>query len=190
MNLILKMFYWIYSFSNICLILLIVVGPIIWKIICKFVLEKWKLNPKIWRAFCTVLLLFLVFNILYVTIGMRNYDVRIVRLTPFYSIVGMSIGAIQSSLLNAVMFEPIGLLVPNVFGKESCGYDGVWKEIVVCILISVAIEMIQYIFQLGTVETDDVIFNTLGYVIGRGGTLGLATIWAKSRKSEQCNTKI
>ena len=176
MNPILKLFYWIYSFSNIHLLLLIIITPAIWKIFCEFVLKKCKLSLKIWRILCTLLLLFCVFNIFYVTIGMRNSCERIVYLTPFYSIIGMSSGAVQSSLLNVVLFEPMGMLVPIVFDKESHGYDGVWKEIVLCILFSAVIEITQYVFRLGTVEIDDVIFNTLGYAIGRGGILGLTIV--------------
>lgn len=172
MSFIRKMFYWIYSFSNMRLIFLIVVVPIIWQIICRLVLKKCKLSPKIWRAFCTVLLLFFAINIFYITIGMRTPGERIIYLTPFHSIGGMSSGAIQSSLLNVVMFEPVGLLAPNVLGKEPCRYKDIWKGVVLCILISASIETVQYIFRLGTVETDDVIFNTMGYVIGRGSAIG------------------
>lgn len=174
MNLVLKVFYWMYSFSNIQLIILIVIAPLIWGVICEIVFEKTDLKMKTWRIFCGVLLGGFVFVVFYITIGMRSAGERDICLLPFYSLLHLSGGSFQSTLLNVLLFEPIGMLAPYAFAREM--QKNIGKEIVSCILISVVIEMFQYIFQLGTTEIDDIIFNALGYVIGRMGVYGLLVL--------------
>ena len=61
-------------------------------------------------------------------------------------------------LLNILFFIPYGLLFP---WKDN------WKRVfVTALVLSVFIELSQYIFNLGWCEVDDVISNTLGAMIG------------------------
>ena len=61
-------------------------------------------------------------------------------------------------LLNILFFIPYGLLIP---WKEN------WKRVfVTALVLSISIELSQYIFNLGWCEVDDVISNTLGAMIG------------------------
>ena len=61
-------------------------------------------------------------------------------------------------LLNILFFIPYGLLFP---WKDN------WKRVLVTALVlSISIELSQYIFNLGWCEVDDVISNTLGAMIG------------------------
>lgn len=70
-------------------------------------------------------------------------------------------------LLNILFFIPYGLLIP---WKEN------WKRVfVTALVLSISIELSQYIFNLGWCEVDDVISNTLGALIGYG-------IWWKVSK--------
>ena len=63
-------------------------------------------------------------------------------------------------LLNILFFIPYGLLVP---WKDN------WKRVfVTALVVSLLIELSQYIFNLGWCEVDDVISNTLGAMIGWG----------------------
>lgn len=61
---------------------------------------------------------------------------------------------------NILLFIPIGFLLPMVIKKP------VWLPPVIGIGISVIIELIQLITHRGTCETDDVISNTIGILIG------------------------
>ena len=61
-------------------------------------------------------------------------------------------------LLNILFFIPYGLLFP---WKDN------WKRVfVTALVLSVCIELSQFIFNLGWCEVDDVISNTLGAMIG------------------------
>lgn len=61
---------------------------------------------------------------------------------------------------NVLLFIPIGFLLPMVIKKP------VWLSPIIGIGISVIIELIQLIAHRGTCETDDVISNTIGFLIG------------------------
>ena len=70
-------------------------------------------------------------------------------------------------LLNILFFIPYGLLFP---WKHN------WKRVfMTALVLSISIELSQYIFNLGWCEVDDVISNTLGAMIGYG-------IWWKVNK--------
>lgn len=61
---------------------------------------------------------------------------------------------------NVLLFIPIGFLLPVVIKKP------VWLPPVIGVGISVIIEFIQLITHRGMCETDDVISNTIGFLIG------------------------
>ena len=61
---------------------------------------------------------------------------------------------------NILFFMPYGLLFP---WKDN------WKRVfMTALVLSISIELSQYIFNLGWCEVDDVISNTLGAMIGWG----------------------
>ena len=60
--------------------------------------------------------------------------------------------------LNMLLFIPLGFLV---------GGKG-WKVVLFGFLLSVFIELMQYVFLLGYCEADDVLNNTIGTVVGIG----------------------
>lgn len=63
-------------------------------------------------------------------------------------------------LLNILFFIPYGILFP---WKDN------WKRVfVTALVLSVFIELSQFIFNLGWCEVDDVISNTLGAMTGGG----------------------
>lgn len=72
----------------------------------------------------------------------------------------------RTNFMNAVLFYPAGLLGCEVFPK---GWKQSRKVILIPLLftlVSIGIEYAQYRFGLGLAETDDVIHNTLGTVLG------------------------
>ena len=80
-------------------------------------------------------------------------------------------------LLNILFFIPYGLLFP---WKDN------WKRVfVTAFVLSVFIELSQFIFNLGWCEVDDVISNTLGAMIGWGVMWKIKTLGrAKEEKVE------
>jgi glycopeptide antibiotics resistance protein len=63
--------------------------------------------------------------------------------------------------MNVLLFYPGGVLAGSLWRR--------WRVLpmaAVFLLLSVAIELCQYAFAIGTTETDDVIHNTLGAFLG------------------------
>lgn len=94
------------------------------------------------------------------------------RLVPFQTIMEYVGNAraindwfVKNLACNLIMFMPYGFLVP-CFSKIKG-----WKLIVSGCLLSVFIEILQYITAFGQMDIDDVILNTLGTVVGYAGFL-------------------
>lgn len=70
----------------------------------------------------------------------------------------------RNLVLNIMMFVPIGFLLP--FGLKI--FRKPWVTYISCLLITLCIESLQYMFRCGMFEVDDLINNTLGGLIGYG----------------------
>lgn len=73
---------------------------------------------------------------------------------------------------NVWLFVPFGEGLYVIFRKKK-----VW---ITALLLSVAIELIQYFTGLGIAELDDLFGNTLGGVIGVG--VGVAVLYGMDRR--------
>lgn len=110
--------------------------------------------------------LFLMF---YSTVlGRDSHDEVLIELKPFWSLEVMQSGSIDTfleKLNNILFFVPYGMLLTlgKIRGLEGCGYVAI-----VGFITSVTIEVLQLITRTGMCETDDVICNTIGCVIGAG----------------------
>lgn len=62
--------------------------------------------------------------------------------------------------MNVFLFIPFGFLMPFSSKKTFI------QTLIIGCCLSITIEALQYIFALGLCETDDVIHNTLGCIIG------------------------
>jgi glycopeptide antibiotics resistance protein len=90
------------------------------------------------------------------------------RLIPFSSYWdfgphGYLLEMVGENILNVLLFVPVGFLL-------GCGFLGMtWKRVLLtgCGL-SLVIELLQLVFQKGFCETDDVIHNMAGCLIGYG----------------------
>ena len=65
------------------------------------------------------------------------------------------------NIMNVVVFVPVGLL----FGIAFNGMKW-WVAILLGMAISFGIELLQLLFLKGFSELDDVIHNTIGFVLG------------------------
>ena len=118
------------------------------------------------RAISSVVAVLLVLAILYVTVFSRAESFSVIELVPFSSFVR----AVEqpeiwrSMFMNIVLFVPLGLTLPFVFrgNVSKC----VLLTILSGFVLAITIEISQYIFVLGSVETDDVICNTIGAFVG------------------------
>jgi glycopeptide antibiotics resistance protein len=90
------------------------------------------------------------------------------KLTPFQTIIeytknvhSLNDWFIKNLAANIIMFLPYGFLIPLIKNKISC------KNVILTgALLSVFIEIFQYVSALGQCDIDDVILNTLGVALG------------------------
>ena len=72
--------------------------------------------------------------------------------------------ALLNLIGNTAMFIPLGIVWPSVFKK----LDNAAKAILAGFGFSLAIEIVQLPFYGRTSDIDDLILNTVGYLIGYG----------------------
>ena len=94
------------------------------------------------------------------TAGNLHFSPRL-NLIPFIDIVNEPALYLLGSFLNIVMFIPFGLLIPLLWRQLR----SLRKAAVASMLFSLFIEMAQ-MFSGRLTDVDDLIFNTLGGVIG------------------------
>lgn len=116
---------------------------------------------KFGRDFLRIIFVVYIILVLFVTLGSREKSSeKEYCLIPLYSYYAYLHGAtekLRESMMNILLFYPLGLLGGAVFGKKS---------ILMGTCLSMGIEAFQYIFHLGYAEVDDVIHNTIGMAIG------------------------
>lgn len=121
------------------------------------------------RATAFLLLIELLFLIICTAIIFREERVeRTFNLIPFdsyyhYPENSYFIEAAAVNILNVIMFIPLGLLL-------GCGFrEMTWKKVLLIGFgISFSIELLQVFLKRGICETDDLIHNLLGCLIGFG----------------------
>lgn len=152
-------------------------------------LEKNKIETAFFYfSFSVYLLLFLWIIIFTYVSPLELFDqsrpvIRGVNLIPFHEIgqylsgsANVSRTVVMNNILgNIVIFTPLGLYLPLLIKNNS-----VIKNVYAVALISLAIEIIQFVFAIGISDIDDIILNTVG------GTLGIAifsllSFWIKDR---------
>ena len=119
-----------------------------------------------WRKVAGLILVGYVFVIYCSTVFFRTAtDGDGYEFKPFWSYESIRDGRAEllvENIMNVVVFVPVGILLGSLLrGKDS------WLiALLVGMGISVSIEAMQYFFYRGFAETDDVMHNTLGCMIG------------------------
>ena len=156
------MLHFIYTQPLIRVILAMVITIAIWGY------ARTRLYGKRWNIANALLACGMVAAILGITIFGRTAGERTLILKPFASlaVARTQSEAYRELLMNVFLFFPLGLTLSNALPQRW----GRWLRIVITViaglLLSAGIEYTQYRFALGVAETDDVICNTLGTVIG------------------------
>jgi glycopeptide antibiotics resistance protein len=99
------------------------------------------------------------------TSELRKYDFH-----PFWSYKAIQEGRadlLPENIMNVVVFVPVGLLMGFMVNGSWLKVKRAWLIVLMTgLFISVSIEAMQYFFHKGFSETDDVMHNTLGCMIG------------------------
>lgn len=120
-------------------------------------------------AFYLLLLLLILFR--------QRHSVRSFNLVPFRRIFSYLTGidlisgtedpaflrgfALSNLLGNIVIFIPLGVYFTLLNPKK-----GIWRNTLLVMAVSAAVEMAQFAFQLGIGDVDDVILNGIGGLLG------------------------
>lgn len=161
--------WYIYSRPLPQLIALVLVGMILWR---RFREPLWRRagRPRLWWWVCLLLFLFWLFAALYATIIDRSEGTGEMILTPFWSYweafrPGGNPEMLRANLMNVLLFLPGGLLLGELLPRRWS-----WQKALLAfafsLSLSVGIETAQALFELGLAETDDVIHNSLGGLLG------------------------
>lgn len=142
-------------------ILLICFTLVIWILLSVFLH-----NRKSWKWINTIFFISTVLLIIAVTLFFRKIEAKGFSLIPFssFEIAKTHSDVYQEMMLNVVLFFPVGLTMPFVINRITD--HPVIITITTSCILSVFIEIFQYLFNRGYAEIDDVIFNTLGVVVG------------------------
>ena len=98
------------------------------------------------------------------TVFFRPYTIETGHeLTPFWSYMAIQEGKSDLKpvvLMNIAVFVPLGFLL-YMFKELKW-----WMVLLIGFVVSLSIEMLQYIFHRGCPEFDDIFHNTLGCLVG------------------------
>lgn len=160
-------FHWFYCLPISDAVLLVILATMVF-----LLLRKLFGNTPCWRVGISLLFVCWIAVIFLGTLGQRTEGGELPEpiLTPFYSyytaLNGGSKELYRTNFMNVVLFYPAGLLGCEMLPKR---WRKVWKVVLlICVfaLMSIGIEYTQYRFGMGLAETDDVIHNTLGTLLG------------------------
>lgn len=162
-----RIFLWFYCLPIRNAVLLIVLATL------AFLLLRETLgHTALWKTAVRILLICWIAVILYGTLGRRTggSNPESPVLIPFYSyylaLTGGTKELYRTNFMNLVLFYPAGLLGCALLPETWKTRRKIALLVFRFALISICIECCQYRFGLGLAETDDLIHNTLGVVLG------------------------
>ena len=128
-----------------------------------------------WRPGNLALLLVSAAVILYATLFSRAEGGGLI-LTPFAALAAARVQPelYREMLMNVFLFFPLGLTLSNALPRRWNYRRRIGVTTLAGCLLSAGIEYAQYRFALGLAETDDVLCNTLGALLGFSTTNGEA----------------
>lgn len=120
-----------------------------------------------------------------VTLLTRSGGVRELNLTPLITLVKAQDQPeyYRTMLMNVLLFLPLGLSLSQVLPERWPVWIRVALVAAAGLALSILVEWLQYRYALGTTETDDVLCNTLGALLG-ASVLGIRGRWSGRKTAE------
>ena len=163
------MFYYIYRIPLPITVIIIAAAVVGWALIMRFSARRGAAV----RAINIILVFIALGGILYITLHHRLPGQRELILMPFHSFIEAKAERemYREMLMNLFLFVPLGVTMPfallkNGVTASSQRLKNILVTVAFALILSLAIESIQYFFALGRAETDDVICNTSGALAG------------------------
>lgn len=132
-----------------------------------YIEDKYSASKK-WKLIKFLILLSSIYFILDFTLLNRGSDQRVIWLQPFRQITLYKDNPeiFRSIIMNIALFFPFGLALSSLLYKRIKKQYALITSGFTAFCVSLVVELLQYYFYLGEAETDDVIFNTFGGMIG------------------------
>lgn len=130
-------------------------------------------QPRYWRTGNVLLFLLTLAGILFITVLSRESGETEWHLLPFHALKQARIQPelYREMLMNVFLFIPFGLTLFHAQSAERRRGMRVLVTAAAALLLSIGIEWVQYCGTLGVAETDDVLCNLIGALIGAGSFL-------------------
>lgn len=134
----------------------------------RFSLKRYDISNKVTKFFKMFLFSISLFLVFYATLWNRSTEDGRVILAPFQSLIDAQTQPemYRTLLMNLILFVPFGAGLSNIISDRFSIVLKMLMTFLSAIIISVFIETIQYIFTLGIFQTDDIIFNSFGALLG------------------------
>lgn len=168
-----EMFNYIYCMSIPSTVIILIVMCSLWSFLNSECVRVEK--SKLWQSINIMLFVVWFICVLYMTIFIRDSIMK-TNFIPFRFIIdAIKTGNeefFRTGWMNILLFVPGGMWLTYGIKKQTkLKYV---LQVIFLMLVSITIEILQWYYQLGTVETDDVICNTFGAIIGV-----TSVIWAE-----------
>lgn len=142
---------------------------IAWAVLGRCCLKNDK-TARAWRILNCVLVAAAVAAVLYTTLFVRSAGENdySVDLRPFKTFMTAQANPelYRTMLMNVFLFEPLGLSLSSALPNKWTVRRRILLTVSAGIILSCSVELIQYVKCLGWVETDDVLCNTFGTLVG------------------------
>ena len=154
-------FHWIYCLDIPDAIFLAALAAVCFRLLGHhFRTRRW------WKRLLAAGLLLWLAAVLYQTLGTREPGTDQSFLLPLASYREVLSGGrkelLRSNFMNGLLFFPAGLLGWELLPEHTRPLKKIACIAAAALILSLSIEMIQYIRMLGLAESDDVIHNALG----------------------------
>ena len=151
---------WFVCFGTLCTILF-------WSKI-QAICERRK-SPSKFFYYCAVISLCLsIILIIYATVYDRSNNISGTVLMPFSSFIEAKTQPemYRTMLMNLVLFVPFGFSSSSCLPRRFTIKRRIALIVLVAFTLSCSVELAQYIFHLGLFQTDDILCNTCGALLG------------------------
>lgn len=177
------MFQSIYSKPLLSIILAITIAVAVWGYLrTKVQLRRWMMSNLALSCVAVII-------ILYATLLTRVPGSGGLILTPFAALAAARVQPelYREMLMNVFLFFPLGLTLSNALPRRWNRWLRIGVTTLAGCLLSAGIEYAQYRFALGLAETDDVLCNTLGALLGAASLLVAHVIESHKERARHTN---
>ena len=163
--------------------ILLVTLVLVWATLCQH------MRKRRWAAINKVLFFLSTAVVLYTTLLTRAPGIPEVVLTPFAALAAARVQPelYREMLMNVFLFFPLGLTLSNALPRRWNRWLRIGVTTLAGCLLSAGIEYAQYRFALGLAETDDVLCNTLGALLGAASLLVAHAIESHKERARHTN---